>query len=165
MPKLPGDRKGHPRQVDQDEEMPQVRRDRKAVQVMLADHPVIRNVILAITCLSVVAGATGVVWNFRSEALWAEKELEHLAAIQATQAAIRETQSEIRAEQARIQSHLELQTADLEEIRTTQIEIIDTARHRFELADSDRERILSDIRNSLLGIAVPLGRLLERLED
>lgn len=113
---------------------------------MLDRHPVVRLVAfvfgLAVGAVTIAGGA----WYVVDER---ERSIEQTAALAA-----------IRGEQEAIRRELALQTADLEEIRQRQGEIM----HRFDKIEDGHDRIVNAVHDGDLAVAVALGRVLERTE-
>ena len=77
---------------------------------------------------------------------------------------VRDSLAAIRAEQVEIRAELALQTADLEEIRTTQGGILGTLDRRFDIIENGHDRLAGEIHDGVTSMAVELGRVSARQE-
>ena len=101
---------------------------------------------LAAAVLGFSASAAGIWW-------YAQDERERSLMQSNNQAGIQHEQVEIRKE-------LALQTADLEEIRGRQAEIM----HRFDRVEDGQRWLSQQMQEGTIALAIELGRVLERTE-
>ena len=118
---------------------------------MLDEHPIIRNIALAIGFVSVVGGGGGIMWNIYAESERSADQTQRLM--------------EIRHEQEGIRRELALQTEDLDTIRKVQSELKATLNRRFDRVEDNQRWLADQIQEGTVATAIELGRFMERTRE
>ena len=117
---------------------------------MFERHPVAVWTSIILTLVTMAAGVSGTLWFINDERERSIAQSSMLTAISAEQAAIRK--------------ELALQTADLEEIRRVQGDIIGTVNRRLDKIEGGYNQVANNVSQSMTILAVEVGRVSGRQE-